>query len=87
MKRTLTSIVPTHTVTEGGGFRVRRPVAMGRLMSPFLLLDEMLEAGRDLYKHIAEIKENRRAEQEEAGRAEQVHKRPRMSRLRVTQPW
>ena len=41
MKRTLTSIVPTHTVTEGGGFRVRRPVAMGRLMSPFLLLDEM----------------------------------------------
>lgn len=41
MKRTLTSIVPTHTVLEGGGFKVRRPVAMGRLMSPFLLLDEM----------------------------------------------
>ena len=41
MNRTLRSIVPTHTVLEGGGFRVRRPVAMGRLMSPFLLLDEM----------------------------------------------
>jgi len=41
MMRTLTSIVPTHTVLEGGGFKVRRPVAMGRLMSPFLLLDEM----------------------------------------------
>ncbi len=41
MIRTLTSIVPTHTVLEGGGFKVRRPVAMGRLMSPFLLLDEM----------------------------------------------
>ena len=35
------SIVPTHTVLEGGGFKVRRPVAMGQLMSPFLLLDEM----------------------------------------------
>ncbi len=34
-------IIPTHTVLEGGGFKVRRPVAMGRLMSPFLLLDEM----------------------------------------------
>jgi redox-sensitive bicupin YhaK (pirin superfamily) len=41
MERTLRSIVPTHTVLEGGGFKVRRPVAMGRLMSPFLLLDEM----------------------------------------------
>ena len=41
MNRTITSIVPTHTVMEGGGFKVRRPVAMGRLMSPFLLLDEM----------------------------------------------
>ena len=41
MKRTLASIVPTHTVLEGGGFKVRRPAAMGRLMSPFLLLDEM----------------------------------------------
>jgi redox-sensitive bicupin YhaK (pirin superfamily) len=41
MKRTLRSVVPTHTVLEGGGFKVRRPVAMGRLMSPFLLLDEM----------------------------------------------
>jgi hypothetical protein len=35
------SIIPTHTVLEGGGFKVRRPVAMGSLMSPFLLLDEM----------------------------------------------
>ena len=41
MNRTLKSIVPTHTVLEGGGFKVRRPAAMGRLMSPFLLLDEM----------------------------------------------
>ena len=41
LNRTLRSIVPTHTVLEGGGFKVRRPVAMGRLMSPFLLLDEM----------------------------------------------
>ena len=41
MNRTLHSIVPTHTVLEGGGFKVRRPAAMGRLMSPFLLLDEM----------------------------------------------
>ena len=41
MNRTLDSIVPTHTVLEGGGFKVRRPAAMGRLMSPFLLLDEM----------------------------------------------
>ena len=41
MNRTIHSIVPTHTVLEGGGFKVRRPVAMGRLMSPFLLLDEM----------------------------------------------
>lgn len=41
MNRSLTSIVPTHVVREGGGFMVRRPVAMGRLMSPFLLLDEM----------------------------------------------
>jgi len=34
-------ISPTHTVLEGGGFPVRRPSAMGTLMSPFLLLDEM----------------------------------------------
>jgi hypothetical protein len=39
--RRVTNIIPTHTVLEGGGFKVRRPVAMGRLMSPFLLLDEM----------------------------------------------
>ena len=39
--RSVKSIVPTHTVLEGGGFKVRRPVAMGQLMSPFLLLDEM----------------------------------------------
>ena len=41
MNRSIKSIVPTHTVLEGGGFKVRRPAAMGRLMSPFLLLDEM----------------------------------------------
>lgn len=39
--RAVKSIVPTHVVTEGGGFKVRRPAAMGSLMSPFLLLDEM----------------------------------------------
>ena len=39
--RNVKSIVPTHTVMEGGGFPVRRPAAMGSLMSPFLLLDEM----------------------------------------------
>ncbi len=39
--RSVKSIVPTHTVMEGGGFPVRRPAAMGSLMSPFLLLDEM----------------------------------------------
>ena len=41
MKREINAIVPTRTVLEGGGFKVRRPAAMGRLMSPFLLLDEM----------------------------------------------
>ena len=41
MSRKVKAIVPTHTVREGGGFKVRRPVAMGALMSPFLLLDEM----------------------------------------------
>ena len=40
-KRSVGSIVPTRTVLEGGGFKVRRPAAMGSLMSPFLLLDEM----------------------------------------------
>ena len=40
-RRSVKSIIPTHTVLEGGGFKVRRPVAMGSLMSPFLLLDEM----------------------------------------------
>ncbi len=40
-KRTLRMTAPTHTVLEGGGFPVRRPSAMGSLMSPFLLLDEM----------------------------------------------
>ena len=40
-ERSVKTIVPTHTVLEGGGFKVRRPVAMGSLMSPFLLLDEM----------------------------------------------
>ena len=39
--RSVKALVPTHTVLEGGGFKVRRPVAMGALMSPFLLLDEM----------------------------------------------
>ncbi len=39
--RVVKSIIPTHTVLEGGGFKVRRPAAMGSLMSPFLLLDEM----------------------------------------------
>ena len=41
MNRKINAIVPTSTVLEGGGFKVRRPAAMGRLMSPFLLLDEM----------------------------------------------
>ena len=41
MNRKINAIVPTRTVLEGGGFKVRRPAAMGRLMSPFLLLDEM----------------------------------------------
>ena len=39
--RAVKSIVPTHRIQEGGGFWVRRPAAMGSLMSPFLLLDEM----------------------------------------------
>ena len=39
--RAVKSIIPTHRVQEGGGFWVRRPAAMGSLMSPFLLLDEM----------------------------------------------
>ena len=40
MNRKIKSIVPTRTVLEGGGFKVRRPAAMGQLMSPYLLLDE-----------------------------------------------
>lgn len=39
--RSIEHIIQTHTVFEGGGFKVRRPVSMGSLMSPFLLLDEM----------------------------------------------
>ena len=39
--RSVKNIIPTHSVLEGGGFKVRRPVSMGQLMSPFLLLDEM----------------------------------------------
>jgi len=39
--RKVIQIVPTHSVLEGGGFKVRRPYSMGRLLSPFLLLDEM----------------------------------------------
>lgn len=41
MQRMIETKIPTHTVLEGGGFKVRRPVAMGKWMSPFLLLDEM----------------------------------------------
>ena len=41
MQRLIETKIPTHTVLEGGGFKVRRPVAMGKWMSPFLLLDEM----------------------------------------------
>lgn len=41
MQRLIETKIPTHTVIEGGGFKVRRPVAMGKWMSPFLLLDEM----------------------------------------------
>ena len=39
--RSVTEIVPTHVVREGGGFKVRRPFRMGRVLSPFLLIDEM----------------------------------------------
>lgn len=39
--RNVVEIVPTHTVREGGGFKVRRPSRMNRVMSPFLLIDEM----------------------------------------------
>jgi len=39
--RSVKNIIQTHSVLEGGGFKVRRPVSMGQLMSPFLLLDEM----------------------------------------------
>ncbi len=39
--RKVRSMIPTRTTLEGGGFKVRRPAAMGSLMSPFLLLDEM----------------------------------------------
>lgn len=39
--RSVVQIVPTHSVLEGGGFKVRRPYSMNRLLSPFLLLDEM----------------------------------------------
>ena len=40
-RRNVVEIVSTHIVREGGGFRVRRPYRMGRVMSPFLLIDEM----------------------------------------------
>lgn len=40
-RRSVDEIVPTHTVREGGGFKVRRPFRMGRVLSPFLLIDEM----------------------------------------------
>ncbi len=39
--RSVVEIVPTHIVREGGGFKVRRPFRMGRVLSPFLLIDEM----------------------------------------------
>jgi len=39
--RSVVDIVLTHTVREGGGFKVRRPYRMGRVLSPFLLIDEM----------------------------------------------
>ena len=39
--RSVVRIVPTHSVMEGGGFKVRRPYSMSSLLSPFLLLDEM----------------------------------------------
>ena len=41
MVRRVVEIVPTHTVREGGGFKVRRPSRMNSLQSPFLLIDEM----------------------------------------------
>ena len=39
--RAVVEIVSTHTVLEGGGFKVRRPYRMGSVMSPFLLIAEM----------------------------------------------
>ena len=39
--RSVVEIVPTHVVREGGGFKVRRPFNMGKVLSPFLLIDEM----------------------------------------------
>lgn len=39
--RSVTEIVPTQIVREGGGFKVRRPYRMGKVLSPFLLIDEM----------------------------------------------
>ena len=51
-RRSLKTTVPTHTVLEGGGFPVRRPAAMGSLMSPFLLLDEMGPVHWDPYSAI-----------------------------------
>ncbi len=39
--RRVVEIIPTHTVREGGGFKVRRPSRMNSVQSPFLLIDEM----------------------------------------------
>ena len=39
--RRVTEIVSTTTVLEGGGCKVRRPSMMSRVLSPFLLIDEM----------------------------------------------
>ena len=40
-QRSIVDVVPTHVVREGGGFKVRRPYRMGKVLSPFLLIDEM----------------------------------------------
>ena len=39
--RSVVEIISAHTVREGGGFKVRRPSRMNRVLSPFLLIDEM----------------------------------------------
>ena len=39
--RKIVEIVSTHTVREGGGFKVRRPSRNNSVQSPFLLIDEL----------------------------------------------